>query len=221
MKTNDFLGSSPEGFHRVCYTEWGNPTPYHSAVICVHGLLRNSHDVDALSRFLSLSGQHVFCPDIAGRGDSDWFKNHKHYNVEQYIADMTVLIARTAATQINWIGTSLGGLIGMMMAALPNTPIQRLVLNDIGPQIPIIGLRRLAKYTNANHTFLSKEEALLYYKNTYKDFGPLSESHWSEFTEHSIKSHATAGTFVPKHDPDITRHKIHLNTLWELMHHPL
>jgi pimeloyl-ACP methyl ester carboxylesterase len=139
MKTNYFLGVSTDGFHRVAYTEWGQPDTTQPTVFCVHGLLRNRHDFYALANFLSLQERHIFCPDIAGRGDSDWFKNPQHYTFEQYIADMTGLVARSSATQIDWIGTSMGGLIGMMMAALPNSPIRRLVLNDIGPQIPLHG----------------------------------------------------------------------------------
>lgn len=219
MKTNYFLGASTDGFHRVAYTEWGQPTPTNPTLFCVHGLLRNRHDFDALANFLSQQGRHVFCPDMAGRGDSDWFKNPQHYTFEQYIADMTCLIARSSATEIDWIGTSMGGLIGMLIAAQPNSPIRRLVLNDVGPQVPLHGLRRLAKYADMGITFANKEEAKQYYKTIYADFGDLTESQWIEFTEHSIKLGAD-GKYTAKCDPNITHNKTHTQFMWELVHHP-
>lgn len=219
MKTNYFLGVSADGFHRVAYTEWGQPDKTQPTVFCVHGLLRNRHDFDALANFLSRQERHIFCPDIAGRGDSEWFKNPQHYTFEQYIADMTTLIARSSVTQIDWIGTSMGGLIGMMMAALPNSPIRRLVLNDIGPQIPLHGLRRLAKYADTHISFSSKEEAKQYYQTIYADFGDLSESQWIDFTEHSIALQPN-GKYTAKCDPNITHNKTHTQFMWELVHHP-
>ncbi|MGQ3888594.1 alpha/beta fold hydrolase [Legionella sp. CNM-1927-20] len=219
MKTNYFLGTSADGFHRVVYTEWGQPIPAKPTLICVHGLLRNRHDFDALANFLSLQGRHIFCPDIAGRGDSDWFKNPQHYNFEQYIADMTALIARSSATEIDWIGTSMGGLIGMMMAALPNSPIRRLVLNDVGPQVPLHGLRRLSKYADTHTTFSSKEEAKQYYQKIYAGFGDLSESQWIDFTEHSI-TRRSDGKYIAKCDPNISHNKTPTQFLWELVLHP-
>ncbi len=163
MKTHHYLSVSTEGFHRLAYTEWGQSDPTQPTVFCVHGLLRNRHDFDSLAQFLSFNERHVFCPDVVGRGDSDWFKHPKHYSFEQYIIDMTALVAKTTSAQIDWIGTSMGGIIGLMMAALPNSPIARLVLNDVGPQIPLSGLRRLAKYADTHLTFSSKEEAKQHY----------------------------------------------------------
>ncbi len=219
MKINDFLGASAEGFHRVVYTEWGQPASAKPTVFCVHGLLRNRHDFDALANFLSLQDYHLFCPDIVGRGDSEWFKNPQHYKFEQYIADMTALIARSSATQIDWIGTSMGGLIGIMMAAMPNSPIRRLVLNDVGPQVPLHGLRRLAKYSDTRISFSNKEEAKQYYQKIYADFGNLSEVQWIEFTEHSIKLRDD-GKYIAKCDPNIAHNKTPTQFMWELVQHP-
>ncbi len=218
MKKNDYLSVSAEGFHRISYNEWGKSS-LKPPVFCVHGFLRNNHDFDALSYFLSQNKRHVYCPDLAGRGDSDWFKNPSHYTFEQYIVDMTTLIAKSTAKSVDWIGTSLGGLIGMMMAAMPNTPIARLVLNDIGPQVPLAALKNMANYVNVNPSFFNKEEAVLYYKTLYKDFGNLSESEWLTFTEHSIKERPS-GLLVPKCDPAILHNKTHVQFFWELLHHP-
>ena len=115
---------------------------------------------------------------------------------------MNALIARTAAKQIDWIGTSMGGLIGMMIASQPNSPINRLVLNDIGPQIPISGLRRLAKYSSNSLIFTSTEEAKKYYKTIYADFGRLSERQWDSLTDSSIRLQSP-GVYVSKCDANI------------------
>lgn len=213
------LGLSSEGFHRLAYTEWGRHHPDHPAIICLHGLLRNRHDFDALARYLNHHGRHVFCPDLAGRGDSDWFHSPSHYTNEQYMADMSSLIARTGSSRIDWIGTSLGGIIGMMLAALPNTPIHRLILNDVGAQIPLHGLRRLAKYVNVHPEFSNKEEAIQYYQTIYHDFGTLTPGQWDELTTHNIKPLAN-GHFVAKGDPNLMHHKTKIPFLWELMSHP-
>ena len=128
---------SPAGFHDMHYTEWGardNPR----IVICVHGLSRNGRDFDTLAQALQ-NDFRVICPDIVGRGKSDWLSNKRGYVNAQYAADITTLIARLTAdgpSDILWVGTSMGGIIGMMLAALPNTPIRRLVLNDVGGVVP-------------------------------------------------------------------------------------
>jgi len=220
MKTNYFLSSSTDGFHRMAYSEWGQPDSIKPIVFCVHGVLRHRFDFDALAGYLSRHDRHVFCPDIVGRGDSDWFENPKHYHFEQYVIDMTVLFARSVATKIDWIGTSMGGLIGMMMAALPNSPISRLILNDVGPQVPLSGLRRIAKYADTHHKFATVAEATQHYKEIYKSFGQLSESQWTTFTEHSI-TQKPDGTYVAKCDPTIAQvNKTHAQWMWDFMHHP-
>jgi pimeloyl-ACP methyl ester carboxylesterase len=206
MKQNYVLCTSPEGYHRVAYTEWGEPDSSSSAVICVHGLTRNSRDFDALAMFLSSQGYHVFCPDVVGRGDSSWLKNSEQYNFERYVMDMNVLIGRTAATQIDWIGTSMGGLIGIMIAALPNSPIRRLILNDIGPQIPIHALWQIARYVKKDPKFSSKKEAKKYFKELYAEFGNLSEAEWDQFTEHSVTEYSP-GIYVNRFDPKIQNSK--------------
>lgn len=219
MKKNSFLGISEEGFHNVAYAEWGNSTPEFPTVICVHGYTRNGRDFDALAHYLGVKGRHVFCPDVVGRGDSSWFKQAHHYNFHQYVDDMNVLIARTRAQQIDWIGTSMGGMIGMMLAALPNSPIRRLILNDVGPQIPLHGLRKLAKYIGNDPDFKSIDEAKQHFKKNYAEFGVLSEKQWDHFTEHSIEQRG-ANVFVTKADPAIKNPKSTMQIVSEFFHHP-
>lgn len=218
MRQRSYLSVTEEGFHHLAYQEWGAPTSSHPPVICVHGLTRNSHDFDALANYLSTQGRYVICPDVVGRGESDWFNDSHHYHFKQYIIDMSVLIARVDAAKVDWIGTSMGGLIGMMMAAMPNTPIRRLIMNDVGPQLPVHALWRMAKFAKAPN-FFSKEEAKNYFKKVYADFGNLSEEQWLRFTEHSIKEYSP-GLYKVKVDPSITEGKGVGQFMKEFVHSP-
>ena len=126
-----------QGFHQLHYTDWGD-TANPRAVICVHGLTRNCRDFDALATVLQ-EHVRVIAVSMAGRGKSDWLPNKEDYGYAQYMADTTALIARVTATgtqHIDWVGTSMGGMLGMLLASRPNTPIRRLVLNDVGTVIP-------------------------------------------------------------------------------------
>lgn len=217
MKKDYFLGLSEEGFHKVAYTEWGAPTG--TPVICVHGLTRNARDFDALASYLSHLGKHVFCPDIVGRGDSDWLKQPLHYTYEQYIADMNVMIARTQATQVDWIGTSMGGLIGMILAAQAKSPIRRLVLNDVGAQIPSKALQRLLRYAGRDPDFSSIDEAKQYFKMIYAGFGHLNEEQWQILTENSIYE-ISPGRFASKVDHGVKISPAKSKFAWSLLLNP-
>jgi pimeloyl-ACP methyl ester carboxylesterase len=220
MKQNYYLGMSPQGFHDLAYTEWGTWSDQFPTIICVHGLTRNGRDFDELAFYLSNKGRYVLCPDVVGRGESSWFTNPTHYNFNQYVSDMNTLIARAHTHHVDWIGTSMGGLIGMMMAALPNTPIRRLVINDIGPQVPIAGLKRLAQYAGKEPVFKTFDEAKAYCKIHYADFGVLSEEQWEQFTEHSIKLRAP-NLYTFKMDPGIRHAKSPSQWLNDFVHHPI
>src|SRR6185436_314906 len=146
IRTNSVLCLDTKGFHQMQYYEWGDPANPR-ILICVHGLTRNGRDFDFLAQSLA-DDFRVVCPDIAGRGKSDWLESKADYTYVQYMADMTALIARVtgeAEKEINWLGTSMGGFIGMFMAALPGNPIHKLVLNDAGMFIPRAALMRLAQ----------------------------------------------------------------------------
>jgi pimeloyl-ACP methyl ester carboxylesterase len=219
MKKDYFLGLSEEGFHRVAYLEWGKGNDASTPVICVHGLTRNSRDFDALAEYLSKRNDHVFCPDIVGRGDSDWLNNPLHYTYEQYIADMVAMIARTDAARVDWVGTSMGGLIGMILASMPKSPIRRLVLNDVGPQIPAKGLARLAKYAGREPVFNNINEAVAYYKKIYAEFGVLTDEQWLRFAENSVRE-ITPGRFISKLDQGIKVAPAKSNLAWRAFLHP-
>ena len=125
--------ASPAGLHRVAYTEWGDPANPR-VLVCVHGLTRSGRDFDKVAEALCRE-YRVVCPDIVGRGLSDWLADSKYYGIAQYVSDMVTLIARLNVETVDWFGTSMGGLIGTAFAGLPNSPIRKLLLNDVGPHI--------------------------------------------------------------------------------------
>ena len=219
MKKDYFFGLSEEGFHRVAYLEWGNPNS-SIPIICVHGLTRNGHDFDNLAAYLSNLGYHLFCPDIVGRGDSDWLKNPLHYTYEQYISDMNALIARTGAHQVDWIGTSMGGLIGMVLAAQPNSPIRRLILNDIGAQVATSGLTRISMYAGKEPDFNSLEEAKNYFKKIFADMGPLTDEEWMRIAQNSVRE-VEKNKFVTKLDHGVKLAPAKSKIAWQTLLHPL
>ena len=135
-------------------------------IVCVHGVTRISHDFDVLARQLSRK-YRVICPDIVGRGNSDWFGNKENYNFIQYCSDINALFAHLHINRVHFIGTSMGGLIGMILAAMAHTPIDSLIINDIGPDIKRTELRRMGEYIGNAPIFTSKEY-YDYYKSVYR-----------------------------------------------------
>ena len=190
----------PSGLHRMAYTEWGardNPR----VLLCVHGLTRNGRDFDALAE--AMSGHYrVICPDVVGRGLSGRLRDPAGYGIPQYVADMVTLIARLNVDTVHWVGTSMGGLIGMALAAQEGTPIRRLVLNDVGPLITVESLQRIATYVGADPTWASFDEALAYVKLISAPFGPLAEAQWHHLTETSIVQRPD-GRWAFRYDPRI------------------
>jgi pimeloyl-ACP methyl ester carboxylesterase len=158
----------------MAYQEWGEPEN-PEVVVCVHGLTRVSDDFSELARALR-DRYRVVCPDVAGRGRSDWLKNPAFYGVAQYAADMAALIVQLKVERVRWVGTSMGGLIGMSLAALQDAPISRLVLNDVGAVLPAQALARIARYVGRKPEFESRREADLELRAIFSGFGPHSEA---------------------------------------------
>jgi pimeloyl-ACP methyl ester carboxylesterase len=176
MRSKHFLTLSTEGFRRIAYTDWGDP--YNSrVVVCVHGLTRNGRDFDSLARALA-ENYRVICPDVIGRGKSDWLTHKTDYGYPLYVSQMATLIAHIGVDQVDWVGTSMGGLIGMLLASLPGTPIHRLVMNDIGSFIPKAALERLALYVGKDPVFDTIEELEAYVRKISAPFGPLTDPQW-------------------------------------------
>ncbi len=191
---------SPSGLHRMAYTEWGardNPR----VLVCVHGLTRNGRDFDPLAETLS-AHYRVICPDVVGRGVSGRLRDPTHYTIPQYVADMVTLIARLGVETVEWVGTSMGGLIGMALAAQEGSPIRRLVLNDVGPLISVESLQRIAEYVGVDPTFASFDEALAYVRLISAPFGALSDEQWRHLTETSVAQRSD-GRWGFRYDPRI------------------
>ena len=214
MQEKSFLGLSPAGFHRVVYSEWTGTIAYtergpgperHDAgamVVCVHGMVRNGRDFDFLAERLSRQHGRAVCPDVVGRGRSDWLPVPALYGYPQYLADMTALIARLDVPQVDWVGTSMGGLIGMMLAAQPNTPIRRLVINDAGAFVPKAALERIGGYVGADPSFADVDELEAYLRQIYAPFGALTDEQWRHMAVHSARPVA-GGRVGLAYDPGI------------------
>ncbi len=188
----------PHGLHRMAYVEWGredNPR----VVLCVHGLTRNGRDFDDLAQVLA-DDFRVVCPDVVGRGRSDWLTVSKDYAIPLYMSDMVTLIARLGVEEVDWVGTSMGGLIGMLLASLPNNPIRRLLLNDVGPVISTAALTRIGDYVGRAPVFASIEAAEAYLREISAPFGPLSDAQWRHLTVHSVRP-LEEGGFRMVYDP--------------------
>lgn len=167
---------SPTGLHTMAYKEWGDPGN-SKVLVCVHGVTRISDDFDNLAR--EMCGDYrVVCPDVVGRGRSGWLKDPQHYQLPQYVSDMVTLLARLNADTVHWFGTSMGGLIGMGLSSLADSPVRKLILNDIGPTLNPAALTRIGDYLGQDVRFDTFEEAAQYIRDISTPFGPHSDSEW-------------------------------------------
>lgn len=191
---------SPAGFHTMAYVEWGDPANPR-VLVCVHGLTRCGRDFDFLAQSLARE-YRVVCPDVVGRGMSDWLRDPQHYAIPQYAQDMVALLARLDVETLDWLGTSMGGMIGMALAAQAGSPIRRLILNDVGPVIAAGALQRIGEYLATPPDFASLEEAERYIRTVAAPFGKLSDAQWRHLTENVVKS-AAEGRLMLRYDPKI------------------
>jgi pimeloyl-ACP methyl ester carboxylesterase len=185
--------------YRMAYWEWGdaaNP----KVVVCVHGLARQGRDFDALAQCLSVH-YRVVCPDVLGRGQSDWLPDGSGYQVPAYVADMVSLVARLNVSQLHWVGTSMGGLIGLVLAALPGTAISRLVLNDVGPVLEPSALSRIGAYLGRPERWQTVEEGAAALQAVSTSFGKHSPEVWLALSRPMFKWDGSA--WVPHYDPRI------------------
>lgn len=187
-----------ERFRRLAWVEWG---PEDGApVLCVHGLTRNGRDFDALAQALAARGRRVLCPDLPGRGASDWLEDPSLYVPPSYAAALAHLLARLDGP-VDWVGTSLGGICAMLVAATPGHPIRRLVLNDIGAQIPKAALARIRDYMGATPPrFASVDEVAAHLARIHAPFGPGTD--WAHLARHSVRA-LPGGGFALHYDPAI------------------
>jgi pimeloyl-ACP methyl ester carboxylesterase len=200
----------PGGFSKVAYVEWGPPDA-EQVVVCVHGLTRTGRDFDFLARRLAARGIRVIAPDLPGRGRSEWLENPAGYHTPTYLAAMSAVIARSGAAQVDWVGTSLGGHVGMEMAALPGNPIRRLLLNDFGARVAGAALTRIAGYLRIKQRFQSVEDLEKHLRDIHETFGSLTDAHWRHIAAHSAVK-TEEGDYRQHFDPAIGR-----NFSWPLM----
>lgn len=194
------LCASPTGLHKLAYFEWGDARN-NRVLLCVHGLSRCARDFDTLAA--ALSGQYrVVAVDLPGRGESDWLSQPMEYVVPTYVSDLVTLIARLDVESLDWLGTSLGALCGMVIAAQQGSPIRRLVVNDAGPVIAAAALERIGTYIGRAPTFASLAEAEAYVRAVSAPFGPHSDEQWRALTEHVVRPMADGG-YRMHYDPRI------------------
>ena len=175
----------------------GNPR----VVICVHGVGRNARDFDDLAA--ALAGTHrVLSVDMPGRGRSAWLADPNDYVFATYLTVLTALIARSGAETVGWVGTSMGGLLGIMMAAQPQTPVARLVVNDVGPAIEPAALERIRGYFGLDPTFATYDEIARYIRTVSAPFGPLTDAQWERLTVSNVRQRAD-GRWGLAYDPGI------------------
>ena len=188
---------------RVSYAEWGDAAAERT-VVCVHGLSRNCRDFDVIAARLAAAGMRVVAPDLPGRGRSDWLDDPDEYATPLYMSAMTALIARLDVAEVDWIGSSLGGHIGMEIAALPGSPIKSLVLNDFGARVTAASLHRIAGYLTVARSFRDLDEVEAYLRTVHSHFGALTDAQWRHLATHSA-AEERRGTYRLRYDPAIAK----------------
>ncbi len=176
---------SASGLHRMAYHEWGDPANPR-VLVCVHGMTRTGRDFDPLARAMC-DEYRVVCPDVVGRGRSDWLADPRGYVLPQYVSDMVTLIARLNAEKVDWFGTSMGGLIGIGLAGLPKSPVRKLLLNDVGPRITAQSMERIGAYLGLPVRFKTFEEGLAYLQTISTSFGRHTPEQWRELNGAILK----------------------------------
>jgi len=205
----------PEGPRQMAYAEWGDSDNPH-VVFCVHGLTRNGRDFDVLAEALSRHCR-VICPDVLGRGRSDWLTDPQGYTNLLYAGDLNAFVSQVMAsapngvTTVDWVGTSMGGIVGMLLAAIDGTPLRRLVLNDVGAMIPWKSLERIGTYLGQDPSFSSVEEVATVLSVVHASFGPLSGDQWRHMAEHGHRRKPD-GSLGLAYDPAI---KVVFNAAFE------
>ena len=200
--------------HRMAYWEWGQPQSTH-VVVCVHGLSRQGRDFDTLARALCEESGHtvrVVCPDVVGRGRSDWLQDPQGYQIFTYAADMMALLAQLKPTTLDWVGTSMGGLIGMALAGQGSEAtrtagalaVRRLVLNDVGPAIEWQALQRIGEYLGNTGEFASVQQAADAMWAISSSFGPHTPEQWLALSRHMVRPlDGASGRVTLHYDPAI------------------
>ena len=188
-----------ESTHRMAYHAWGDPSN-PKVLLCVHGLTRRGSDFKTLAQAMC-KDYYVVCPDVVGRGDSDRLSNPMQYAVPQYVADIAQLVKQLGVPQVDWLGTSMGGLIGMVYAAMPNSPIRRMLINDVGPKIEPDAIKRLGSYVGQPFSFANRADALNRLNQICATFGEHTPEEWEIYNGPMLVQRD--GQWVMHYDPNI------------------
>jgi pimeloyl-ACP methyl ester carboxylesterase len=206
----------PQGAHRMAFWRWGDAQAAH-VVVCAHGLTRQGRDFDRLAQALVAQSPHpvqVICPDVVGRGRSDWLAEPAGYQIPQYAADMLAMLAQVqqqmgsdnAMQPLDWVGTSMGGLIGIVLAGQPGlplpAPIRRLVLNDVGPVIAWGSVQRMQTYVGQYGQYRDLDEAAAAMWALSTGFGAVPADVWREMSAHMLRP-GSGGAVTLHYDPAI------------------
>lgn len=200
LREDTVLSINKKGFHNIYYRDWGKQT-HKDTLFCLHGLTRNSHDFDHIAGLLSAKTR-VICPDTAGRGKSDWLPSFHDYIIPQYNLDVALIAATIKCEKFDLLGTSLGGMMGMVLAAMQNTPVRRLIINDIAPEVSHEASVRLGRYLHQDPLFTSIDEAEVFFRETLAPFSPMQDADWRELTETSVLE--IEGGYRLAYDPAIS-----------------
>jgi len=192
--------SSGDTQHRMAYHAWGDPNN-SKVLLCVHGLTRRGSDFKTLAQAMC-KDYYVVCPDVVGRGDSDRLSNPMLYAIPQYVADITELVKKLGVSQVDWFGTSMGGLIGMVYAAMPKSPIQRMLINDVGPKIEPEAIKRLGSYVGQPFAFANRADALTRLNQICASFGDHSSEEWEIYNGPMLIQRD--GVWIMHYDPNIS-----------------
>lgn len=191
----------------MAYWQWGDDNSDH-VIICAHGLSRQGRDFDILAQALfdAASGKlRVVCPDVVGRGKSDWLEDPMGYQIPQYAADMLALINQLQPKTLDWVGTSMGGLIGMVVCGQPDlplpVPVRKLILNDVGPAIEWLAIQRIGQYLGKTAQFESVQHAADAMWAISSSFGPHTKEQWLALSQPMVKPNGTG--FAMHYDPAI------------------
>jgi pimeloyl-ACP methyl ester carboxylesterase len=195
-----FRSLSAHGFHEVVYRDWGHPESAR-VVVCVHGLTRNGRDFDTLATELA-DRFRILCPDMPGRGESEWLEDANDYSFPTYLTTLTAMLAHARVERFAWVGTSMGGLLGMILAAQSRSPITRLVINDIGPVIEPAALTRIAGYVGLNPTFDNFAALEAHIREVSAPFGALTDAQWRQLASTTARQDAD-GRWRLNYDPGI------------------
>jgi pimeloyl-ACP methyl ester carboxylesterase len=195
-----FRSLSAHGFHEVVYRDWGHPESART-VVCVHGLTRNGRDFDTFAAALA-DRFRLLCPDMPGRGESEWLPDANDYIFPTYLTTLTAMLAHAHADRVAWVGTSMGGLLGMIIAAQKASPVAQLVVNDIGPVIEPAALARIAGYVGMNPTFESFSALEAHIREVSAPFGPLTDLQWADLARTTSRQTAD-GRWQLNYDPAI------------------